>query len=353
MPRYSPRYSIVIPVYNEAANIPELYRRLQTVIERLDETELIFVDDGSRDNSLELIRHLQQQDSRVCYLSFARNFGHQVAVTAGLNFARGQAVIVIDADLQDPPELIPELVQRWQQGYQVVYAQRQQRLREHWFKRLTAYWFYRLLRRLADVEIPIDTGDFCLMDRRVVDLLNTMPERNRYIRGLRAWVGFRQTAVAFDRAPRYAGSVKYTFGKSLALALTSLVGFSKVPLRLSTYLGLASGAVSLLMSLLVLYWRLFAPNSPLAGYTIITVVVFFLGAVQLISIGILGEYIGRIYEEIKGRPLYTLSEVGGFHAHSIRTKAHSLISERVINDRTIGERVISDRTASETDSESR
>lgn len=307
------RYSIVVPVYNEEANLPELYRRVCAVFNRLDgAAELILVDDGSRDRSLALLRQLHQQDSRVCYLSFARNFGHQVAVTAGLNFARGQAVIVMDADLQDPPELIPELAAQWQQGYQVVYAQRSQRQRESWFKRLTAYWFYRILKRLADVEIPTDTGDFCLMDRRVVDLLNAMPERNRYIRGLRAWVGFRQTAVRFERAPRHAGSVKYTFGKSFALAINSLVGFSKVPLRLSTYVGLASAAISLLMSLLVLYWRIFAPNSPLTGYTIITVVVFFLGAVQLISIGILGEYIGRIYEEIKGRPLYTLSEVAGF-----------------------------------------
>lgn len=314
-------YSIVVPIYNEEVNIPELYRRLRAVMDNLDGTaELVLVDDGSRDQSLLLIRQLHEQDGRVCYLSFARNFGHQIAVTAGLNFARGQAVVVMDADLQDPPELIPDLVQLWQQGYQVVYARRTHRLREHWFKRFTAYWFYRILRRLADVDIPSDTGDFCLMDRRVVDLLNAMPERNRYIRGLRAWVGFRQTAVSFDRAPRYAGNVKYTFGKSLALAINSLVGFSKVPLRLSTYLGLAAAAVSLLMSLLVLYWRFFAPNSPLTGYTIITVVVFFLGAVQLISIGILGEYIGRIYEEIKGRPLYTLSEVGGFQTYSTRPR---------------------------------
>jgi polyisoprenyl-phosphate glycosyltransferase len=308
-----PRYSIVVPVYNEEANIPELYRRICAIFDRLDgASELILIDDGSRDRSLTLLRQLHQQDSRICYLSLARNFGHQVAVTAGLNFARGQAVVVMDADLQDPPELIPELIEQWQRGYQVVYAQRSQRQRESWFKRLTAYWFYRILKHLADVEIPTDTGDFCLMDRRVVDLLNAMPERNRYIRGLRAWVGFRQTAVRFERAPRHAGSVKYTFGKSFALAINSLVGFSKVPLRLSTYVGLVSAAVSLFMSLLVLYWRIFAPNSPLTGYTIITVVVFFLGAVQLISIGILGEYIGRIYEEIKGRPLYTLSEVAGF-----------------------------------------
>ncbi|MBW4465262.1 MAG: glycosyltransferase family 2 protein [Pegethrix bostrychoides GSE-TBD4-15B] len=322
MPIHSPIYSIVIPIYNEEANIAQLYQRLCAVMQLLEgETELVLIDDGSRDRSLEMMRQLHLADARVSYLSFARNFGHQIAVTAGLNFASGQAVIVMDADLQDPPELLPQLVERWRQGYQVVYAQRIQRQREPWLKRFLAHWFYRLLRHLADVEIPTDTGDFCLMDRRVVDLLNAMPERNRYIRGLRAWVGYRQTAVQFDRAPRYAGSVKYTFSKSLALAINSLVGFSKVPLRLSTYLGLASGAMSLLMSLLVLYWRFFAPRSPLTGYTIITVVVFFLGAVQLISIGILGEYVGRIYEEIKGRPLYTLSEVGRFRAHDLHNSA--------------------------------
>ncbi|MBD3884312.1 glycosyltransferase family 2 protein [Phormidium tenue FACHB-886] len=310
----SPCYSLVVPIYNEEANILELYRRLRAVMDRLDgEAELVLVNDGSRDRSLSLIRDLHQQDPQVSYLSLARNFGHQIAVTAGLNFVRGEAVVVLDADLQDPPELIPQMIEMWQRGYQVVYAQRTQRQKERWFKRLTAYTFYRVLRHLADVDIPIDTGDFCLMDRRIVDLLNAMPERSRYIRGLRAWVGFRQTAITYKRDPRFAGEVKYTFGKSLALAISSLVSFSKIPLRLSTYLGLAAAAIALLMAVLVIYWRFFATNSPLTGYASITVVVFFLGAVQLISIGILGEYIGRIYEEIKGRPLYTLSEVVGFH----------------------------------------
>jgi dolichol-phosphate mannosyltransferase len=309
----APRYSLVVPIYNEEENIAELYRRLSGMVQSLDgEAEFILINDGSRDGSLYLLRELHQQDSRVCYLSLARNFGHQIAVTAGLNFARGEAIVVMDADLQDPPELIPQMVDRWQQGYQVVYAQRTQRRRENWLKRLLAFGFYRVLRHLADVEIPTDTGDFCLMDRRVVALLNAMPERNRYIRGLRAWTGFRQTAILFERDPRYAGKEKYTFGKSLALAINGLVSFSRVPLRIATYLGLAAAAVSLLMAVLVLYWRLFAPNSPLTGFAAITVVIFFLGAVQLICIGILGEYIGRIYEEVKGRPLYTLAEIGGF-----------------------------------------
>ncbi|MBD2019530.1 glycosyltransferase family 2 protein [Leptolyngbya sp. FACHB-36] len=308
-----PTYSFIIPVYNEEATIAELYRRVSQVMDGMDgPVELILINDGSQDRSLELLRELRSRDSRVCYLSFARNFGHQIAVTAGLNFVRGQVVVILDADLQDPPELIPDMVELWRQGYEVVYAQRTQRRKESWFKRFTAYVFYRLLKRLADVDIPTDTGDFCLMDRRVVDVLNAMPERNRYIRGLRSWIGFQQTAVRFERDPRFAGEVKYTFRKSLALAINGLVSFSRVPLRLSTYLGLFSAVVALVMALLVMYWRLFDGTAPLTGYATIAAAVFFLGAVQLFSIGILGEYIGRIYEEVKNRPLYTLREVAGF-----------------------------------------
>ena len=307
------KYSLVIPIYNEENTLPELYRRLWGVMEVMDgETEVILVNDGSRDRSLQLIAELHQKDSRICYLSFARNFGHQTAVTAGLNFARGEAIIVLDGDLQDPPELIPDLIEKWREGYQVVYAQRIKRRQESWLKRLSAFVFYRLLGRLANVDIPPDTGDFCLMDRCVVDILNKMPERDRYIRGLRAWIGFKQTAVKFQRDPRFAGEVKYTFAKSFALAIDGLVSFSKVPLRLATYVGLFAACVSILMAVLVFYWRIFYPNSPLTGMAIIMMAIFFLGAVQLVSIGILGEYIGRIYEEVKGRPLYTLAEVVGF-----------------------------------------
>ncbi|GBL10309.1 putative glycosyltransferase [Microcystis aeruginosa Sj] len=307
-----PKYSLIIPIYNEEETIPELYRRVSAVMDSLDDSvELILINDGSRDRSLNLMRELQERDARVCYISFARNFGHQAAVTAGLNFARGQVIVVLDADLQDPPELIPKMIESWQAGYHVVYAQRTKRKKESWFKRLTAYVFYRLLRQLADVDIPADTGDFCLMDRQVVEVLNSMPERNRYIRGLRAWIGFRQTAVKFERDPRFAGEVKYTFKKSLALAINSLVSFSKIPLRISTYLGLFSALIALLMALLVLYWRLQQPDSPVTGLATILIAVFFLGSVQLISIGILGEYIGRIYEEVKGRPAYTIAEIAG------------------------------------------
>jgi glycosyltransferase involved in cell wall biosynthesis len=308
-----PKYSFVIPIYNEEATIPALYRRVSRLMDQMDgAVELILINDGSRDQSLQLMRELHQIDSRVCYLSLARNFGHQIAVTAGLNFTRGEVIIIMDADLQDPPELIPDMVELWQQGYQVVYAQRIQRHQESWFKRFTAYAFYRILKRLADVDIPTDTGDFCLMDRQVVDVLNAMPERNRYIRGLRSWVGFSQTAIKFERDPRFAGEVKYTFQKSLALAINGLVSFSKLPLRLSTYLGLFSAMIALFMALLVLYWRIFEAHSPLTGMAAIIVAIFFLGAVQLISIGILGEYVGRIYEEVKSRPLYTLGETAGF-----------------------------------------
>jgi dolichol-phosphate mannosyltransferase len=308
-----PIYSLIIPIYNEEENITEMYRRLHHVMEQLDgDVELILIDDGSRDRSLKMMRELHHRDNRVHYLSLARNFGHQIAVTAGLNFVQGKCIIVMDADLQDPPELILTMIEKWHQEYQVVYAQRISRQQESRLKRLTAYLFYRILRRLAKVDIPVDTGDFCLMDRQVVDILNSMPERNRYIRGLRAWVGFRQTSVLFERNPRFAGDVKYTFGKSLSLAIDGIISFSTVPLRLATYLGIISAAIAMIMIILVLYWRIFAPGSHLIGYTLITISMFFLGSVQLICIGILGEYIGRIYEEVKGRPLYTLKETGGF-----------------------------------------
>jgi dolichol-phosphate mannosyltransferase len=305
--------SLIVPIYNEAETIPELYRRVTAVMDQLEgQSELVLINDGSRDRSLQLIRDFHHQDPRVCYLSFARNFGHQIAVTAGLNFARGNIAIILDADLQDPPELIPQMIAKWQEGYQVVYAQRARRPQERWPKQLMAYLFYRVLTYLADVDIPTDTGDFCLMDRAVVDLLNAMPERNRYVRGLRAWVGFRQTAIQFERSPRFAGDVKYTFQKSFALAINSLISFSRVPLRLSTYLGLVSAVFAIVMALLVLYWRLYQPQSPVTGFAAIAVAVFFLGSVQLLCLGILGEYIGRIHEEVKNRPLYTLAEVAGF-----------------------------------------
>src|ERR1043166_6018363 len=297
-----PALSFIIPVYNEEETLEETYRRVARILDGLNTAgEIILVDDGSRDRSLEIMRDLRRRDPRICYVSLARNFGHQIAVTAGLRFAQGDAVVVLDADLQDPPELIPAMIDKWRAGYHVVYAQRTARRREGPTKKLFAYLFYRVLRVLTDVDIPADTGDFCLMDRQVVDVLNPLPERGRYLRGLRAWIGFRQTAVPFEREPRFAGEVKYTFRKSLGLAVNGIVSFSRVPLRLATYLGLLVAGFALVMIILVLYWRIFHPVSPLIGYTIITSAIFFLAAVQLFCLGILGEYLGRVYDEVKGR----------------------------------------------------
>ena len=307
-----PVFSFILPVFNEEETLAETYRRLARIMDELKgAVEIIVVDDGSHDRSLEMLRDLHQRDSRVCYLSLARNFGHQAAVTAGLRFAQGDAVVVLDADLQDPPELIPAMIEKWREGYHVVYAQRTARQREGPAKKLFAYLFYRLLRLLTKADMPADTGDFCLMDHKVVEVLNALPERGRYLRGLRAWVGFRQTAVPFEREPRFAGKAKYTFRKSFNLAVTGIISFSRVPLRIATYLGLVVALFALLMIVLVIYWRLFRPAAPLIGYTIITAAIFFLGAVQLLCLGILGEYLGRVYDEVKGRPIYTLKEIGG------------------------------------------
>jgi len=304
------KYSFVVPLFNEEETIPELYSRISGIMSQLDgSAELVLVDDGSRDGSLQMLRKLHEQDERVGYVSLARNFGHQIAVTAGLQVVRGQIVVVLDADLQDPPEIVLDMIEKWHEGYQVVFAQRTRRRQEGRLKRFFAYIFYRLLRRLTNVNIPADAGDFCLLDRQVVEALNAMPERHRYLRGLRAWVGFRQTAVPFERDPRYAGVGKYTFWKSFALAVDGIVSFSKVPLRIITYVGLFSAVLAVIIIVLILYWRFLVPHSPLIGFAFIAAVVFFLGAVQLVGLGILGEYIGRIYEEVKGRPLYILKEV--------------------------------------------
>jgi glycosyltransferase involved in cell wall biosynthesis len=313
----TPAYSLVIPIYNEEETILEMYRRLKALSEKLDgDMEIVLVDDGSRDRSLELMRELHHGDPKVRYLSLARNFGHQIAVTAGLHFAQGDAVIVLDADLQDPPELVPKMIKEWRAGYQVVYARRAMRRSEGIIKKALAYCFYRFLRLLTNVDIPADTGDFCLMDRQVVNVLNALPERGRYLRGLRAWIGFRQTAVTFERDPRFAGEVKYTLRKSLSLGLDGIISFSRVPLRIASYLGLLAALFALIMIVFVVYWRIVQHPAPLIGYTMITAAIFFFGAIQLLCLGILGEYLGRMYDEVKGRPIYTLKEVAGNGLHS-------------------------------------
>ncbi len=301
-------YSIIAPIYNELENLPELYRRIKTVMDALGEPwELIPVDDGSTDESTALIAQLAQSDPCVRPVIFSRNFGHQIAITAGWDHARGQAVIIIDADLQDPPEVIPDLIQKWREGYEVVYAVRAERQGESWFKKISAAFFYRLIRYITDVNIPVDAGDFRLMDRKVVDVLKRMRERHRFPRGMSAWVGFRQIGVEYVRAPRFAGETKYPFRKMLKLALNAITGFSYFPLQVATFFGFFSAGLAILAIPIVAILRITGSRF-FEGQATTLIAVLFLGGVQLISLGILGEYIGRIYDEAKGRPLYIVRQ---------------------------------------------
>lgn len=303
-------FSVVVPVFNEEANLPELYRRLLAVMEGLGQAfEIIFVDDGSSDGTLEALRWLHREDERVRAIALSRNFGHQHAVTSGLAYASGQAIIVIDGDLQDPPEVIPSLVSAWGQGYQVVYAVRRRRP-EGTLKRAAYNFFYRLMSFIADIDVPLDSGDFSLMDRRVVDVINSMPERNRFVRGLRAWVGFRQTGVEYDRSVRNAGKSKYSIGKLITLALDGLVSHSLLPLRLVSYVGIFVSFCSLIGILYLIVCRLVGYEVP-AGWTSLIVTMLFLGGVQLLALGILGEYLGRTFEEVKQRPQFVVRELLG------------------------------------------
>lgn len=303
-----PVFSIVAPVYNEINCLDTLYSRISEVMDSTNEGwELILVDDGSTDGSTEKIRGLAQKDERVRQVIFARNFGHQIAVTAGLDFSRGDAVVIIDADLQDPPEVILELIQKWREGYEVVYAQRTEREGETWFKRTTASLFYRVIYRITDVKIPLDTGDFRLLDRKVVNIINSMRERHRFLRGMSAWVGFKSIGVPYKRAARFAGKTKYPFNKMVKLALEAVTSFSYVPLQLAMWIGFISAGISIIAIPVVIIGRL-AGSQAFYGQATTLIAVLFLGGVQLICIGILGEYVGRIYDEVKGRPLYITSE---------------------------------------------
>ncbi|MBL8088817.1 MAG: glycosyltransferase family 2 protein [Anaerolineales bacterium] len=301
-------YSIIAPIYNEIDNLPELYRRVKEVMDASNETwELILVDDGSTDGSTDKIRELAKQDKTIRPVIFARNFGHMVAITAGWDYARGDAVVIIDADLQDPPEVILELAKKWKEGYEVVYAVRSEREGETWFKKVTASLFYRIIYKITDVKIPVDTGDFRLMDRKVVNVLKQMKERHRFPRGMSAWVGFKQIGVTYKRAARTAGVTKYPFNKMLRLALNAVTSFSYFPLQVATFFGFISAGVAILAIPLVIVLRI-AGSHFFEGQTTTLISVLFLGGVQLISLGILGEYIGRLYDEAKGRPLYIVRE---------------------------------------------
>lgn len=302
----SPQLSIVAPIFNEEGSVPELYRRVRTALDDESKSwELILVDDGSTDGSAKAIEALARKDRRVRPVVFARNFGHQIAVTAGLDHARGEAAVIIDADLQDPPELIPELMRRWKEGYEVVYAVRTERAGESWFKTMTASLFYRLIARITDVHIPFDAGDFRLLDRKVVDALRHMRERHRFLRGMAAWVGFRQIGVPYKREARFAGETKYPFRKMVRLALNAVTSFSYFPLQIATYLGFLCAGASALAIVVVIIMRL-GGSQAFLGQATTLIAVLFLGGIQLISLGILGEYLGRVYDEVKGRPLYIL-----------------------------------------------
>jgi len=311
MPNH-PQYSIVVPIFNEEETISELYRRMAAMLDGLDgPSELIFVNDGSRDNSLGLLRELPGRDPRVKVLSFSRNFGHQIAITAGIDYAAGDAVVVIDADLQDPPEVIPDLIKEWKAGTELVYAVRAERKGETFFKKFTASVFYRLIASMTELKIPSDAGDFRLMDRKVVDALKQVREHHRFMRGLSVWVGFKQQGVTYVRHERFAGSTKYPLRKMIRFATDGITSFSYVPLQLATTAGFIFAGIALVAIPVVAILRL-QGNDFFGGQATTLISVLLLGGVQLIFLGIIGEYLGRIYNEVKQRPLYLISEKIGF-----------------------------------------
>lgn len=301
--------SVVVPVYNEAEGITHFHERATAALSRIEgcDFELVYVDDGSRDGSYEIMSKFAAGDPRVRIVKFSRNFGHQIAITAGLDYARGDAVVFIDADLQDPPELIAELVAKWREGFDVVYARRAKRPGETAFKLFTAAFFYRLLRSVANVDIPPDVGDFRLLSRRVADVLRGMTEKDRYIRGLVSWIGFKQTAVLYNRDERYAGETKYPLRKMIKFALDGITSFSSAPMRIATWMGNIVSALAFLYLVVVIAQALLGYTVP--GFASIMIAVLFLGGVQLICLGILGEYLGRVFNEVKPRPIYIVQEV--------------------------------------------
>jgi len=310
-PSQHPVISVIVPIFNEEEVIPELYRRMVAVLDAIGQPwELVCVNDGSRDESLSLLLALREQDTRIKIINFSRNFGHQIAITAGMDYAQGDAIAIIDADLQDPPELIGEMFEKWREGYEVVYAVRAHRRGESRFKLWTASAFYRLLRRITDVEIPVNTGDFRLIDRQVLLTMRRLREKHRFMRGLSSWVGFRQTGIEYQRVERFAGDTKYPLSKMLRLTMDAITSFSYIPLRLSTYFGFFLAFASLLGIIVTTILRL-SGNNAFFGQASTLVAVLFLGGIQLIFLGIIGEYLARIYDDVKARPLYVVSKVYG------------------------------------------
>ena len=309
---HRPVLSVVVPCANEEAVLPETNLRLVVTLEGITPNfEIVYVDDGSTDSTPDLLREMQLHENRVRAIRLSRNFGHQLAITAGLEHARGDAVVIIDADLQDPPEVIHEFFQKWRDGHDVVYGVRVEREGETAFKRGTAKLFYRFISRLSDTAIPLDTGDFRLMDRKVVDALLAMPERDRFVRGMVSWLGFSQVAVPYRRAPRFAGDTKFSLFKMMRFATDGIVSFSILPLRMATWIGFATSGVALVGIILALFDRFFSTGL-VKGWTSTVIAIYFVGGVQLICMGIIGEYVGRIYGESKRRPLYVVRERMGF-----------------------------------------
>ena len=307
-------YSFVVPVYNEEESLSELHRRLGSLMNSLDgAAEAILIDDGSRDNSYALMLELHAIDARFKVVHFSRNFGKEVAVSAGLDLATGDAVVLLDADLQDPPELVLEMAKQWRSGYDMVYAKRDRRLDETWFKRNSARLFYRVLRRISDVDVPVDVGDFRLVDRRALDAFRAMRERNRYLRGMFGWIGFRQTSVSYVRQGRFAGTTKYSITKMVKLAFDGIVSFSTAPLRMVLQIGFIVSIFSFVAGIAAIVIKLSGMYA-ISGWASITVLMSFIGGVQLTVLGVVGEYVGRIYDEVKQRPLYLVRELRGFGA---------------------------------------
>jgi len=313
-------HSVVVPMYNEELVVEATYKRLKEVMDTIEDSyEIIFVNDGSRDKTFEILTSICERDPNIKLLDFSRNFGHQVAITAGMDFAEGNTVVVIDGDLQDPPELIPEMIKKWKEGFDVVYGKRLNRKGETFFKKFTAKMFYRFLNGMSDVDIPVDTGDFRLIDRKVCDALKQVNERNRYIRGLVSWLGFKQTSLEFNREERFAGETKYPLKKMLKFATDAIVSFSFKPLRLASYAGVLISFISFVYLIIVLYQKFFTSRA-ITGWASTMAVSLFFNGIVLLMLGIIGEYIGRIYDEAKGRPLYLVQKTKNFKNEDLKRR---------------------------------